>query len=261
MFADYHVHTYYSDDSDCPMEQMVRKAIAIGLDEIAFTEHVDHGVKTDLNCSYEPYFAELADMQERYGDRLAIKKGIEFGVQTHTIPQFEAEFAHYPFDFVILSNHQIDNQEFWTYDFQEGKTQDEYQQAYYQAIYDVMRQYKNYSVLAHLDMIKRYDKCGEYPDDRIMDIVEAILRQAIADGKGIEVNTSCFKYGLPDLTPSRRILRLYHELGGEILTIGSDTHETDHLGDHIREVREYLKSIGFARFCTFDQMQPTFWAL
>ena len=261
MFADYHVHTYYSDDSDCPMEQMVQKAIAIGLDEIAFTEHVDYGVKTDRNCSYEPYFSELAAMQDRYGDRLTIKKGIEFGVQRHTIPQFAADFAQYPFDFVLLSNHQIDDQEFWIYQFQKDKTQDEYQRAYYQAIYDVMRQYKQYSVLSHLDMIKRYDPCGEYPDDKILDIVEAILRQAIADGKGIEINTSCFKYGLPDLTPSRRILKLYHELGGEILTIGSDTHETDHLGDHIPEVKEYLKSIGFVHFCTFDQMQPTFWKL
>ena len=50
MLADYHTHTYYSDDSECPMEDMVKKAVAIGLDEIAFTEHVDYGVKTDLNC-------------------------------------------------------------------------------------------------------------------------------------------------------------------------------------------------------------------
>ena len=56
MLADYHTHTYYSDDSECPMEEMVRKAVAIGLDEIAFTEHVDYGVKTDLNCDYEAYF-------------------------------------------------------------------------------------------------------------------------------------------------------------------------------------------------------------
>ena len=74
MLADYHTHTYYSDDSECPMEDMVKKAVAIGLDEIAFTEHVDYGVKTDLNCGYEAYFeaeyglttARLAALRDFY---------------------------------------------------------------------------------------------------------------------------------------------------------------------------------------------------
>lgn len=58
-----------------------------------------------------------------------------------------------------------------------------------------------------------------------MEIVERILHQVIADGKGIEVNTSCFAYGLADLTPSRRILELYRQMGGRIVTIGSDAHD------------------------------------
>ena len=53
MLADYHVHTYYSDDSTCPMEDMVLQGLRCGLDEISFTEHVDYGIKTDLNCDYE----------------------------------------------------------------------------------------------------------------------------------------------------------------------------------------------------------------
>ena len=57
--ADYHVHTYYSDDSECPMEDMINRALQLGLDEIAFTEHVDYGVKTDLNCDYATYFEEI----------------------------------------------------------------------------------------------------------------------------------------------------------------------------------------------------------
>lgn len=259
MLADYHVHTYYSDDSECPMEDMIRKGIELGMDEIAFTDHVDYGIKTDENCNYEKYFAEITKMQKKYRGRICIRAGIEFGVQAHTIPQFQKDFETYPFDFVILSNHQVDNKEFWNYDFQKGKSQEEYQTAYYEAIYEVAKQYKNYSVLGHLDMIKRYDFCGDYPDEKIMNIVERILRQVIADGKGIEVNTSCYKYGLKDLTPSRNILNLYYQLGGKIITIGSDTHETQHLGDRITLVKEILKEIGFRQFCTFRQMAPVFW--
>lgn len=258
MLADYHLHTSFSDDSETPMEAMVQRAIELGLDEICFTEHVDYGVKTDLNCDYAAYFPTLNDLKERYRDRIAIRAGIEFGVQVETAERFEEDFRKYPFDFVILSNHQVGNQEFWTYEFQRGRTQEEFQTRYYQAIYEVMRKYRDYSVLGHLDMIKRYDEYGSYPDEKVLPLIEPILKQAIADGKGIELNTSSFKYGLSDLMPSRRILQLYCELGGEVLTIGSDSHETEHLGDHIREVRPILREIGFRSFCTFERMQPIF---
>lgn len=261
MLSDYHVHTYFSDDSECPMEEIIQRAILLGLDEIAFTEHVDYGVKTDSNCNYENYFKELEEMKEKYRGKLSIKAGIEFGVQTHTIPLFQKDYEAYPFDFIILSNHQVDNTEFWNYHYQEGKSQKEFQMAYYEAIYEVVQKYKNYSVLGHLDMIKRYDTYGEFPDSKIMDVVDKILRCVIAGGKGIEVNTSSFRYGLKDLTPSREILKRYLQLGGRILTIGSDTHKAEHLGAHIGEVRGILRSLGFKQFCTFENMKPIYWDL
>ena len=89
-------------------------------------------------------------------------------------------------------------------------------------------------------------------------MIEKILRRAIQDGKGIEVSTSSFQYGLQDLTPSETILELYHELGGRVLTIGSDAHSPHRLADHIPEVREILREIGFREFCTFERMQPRF---
>ncbi|MCG4471116.1 phosphatase, partial [Lawsonibacter sp. DFI.6.74] len=49
-------------------------------------------------------------------------------------------------------------------------------------------------------------------------------KEVIHSGKGIEINTSCFRYGLKDLTPSNYILKIYKELGGEIITTGSDSH-------------------------------------
>ncbi len=261
MLSDYHVHSNYSEDSECPMEEIIQRAIQLGFDEIAFTEHVDHGVRTDLNCDYKKYFKEIKEMQEKYKGILSIKAGIEFGIQTHTIPLFQKDFKDNAFDFVILSNHQINDKEFWNYQFQEGKSQEEFHTAYYEAIYEVVKAYKDYSVLGHLDMIKRYDNCGEYPDSKIMDLTEKILRQVIADKKGIEVNTSCFRYGLKDLTPSRAILEQYLDLGGTILTIGSDTHETGHLGNYIEEVKGILKNMGFKQFCTYEKMQPTYWDL
>ncbi|PWI33439.1 histidinol phosphate phosphatase [Vibrio albus] len=270
MYIDYHVHTDFSDDSTYPMEDVVKKAIALGIQELCFTEHVDHGVKspaltyqknkmdTGSSCHYESYQAEYLRIKEKYSRDISLKFGIEFGIQSHTISEFQQDFNQYPFDFVILSCHQVENQEFWTQEFQNGRTQEEFQTRYYEEILNVIRIYKDYSVLGHLDMIKRYDEYGNYPFDKTKDLVTEILKTVIEDGKGIEINTSSFRYGLTDLMPSRDILRLYKELGGKIITIGSDSHQEEHLGYQIEEVKNELRTLGFDSFNTFDKMKPVF---
>jgi histidinol-phosphatase (PHP family) len=260
------------------MEEVVRDAIALGLSEICFTDHVDYGIKRDwddprgveyrrggpgepermpvVNVNYPEYAAEFGRLKEKYKDQITLKMGMEFGMQTHTIPQYEKLFSSYPFDFIILSVHQVDDKEFWTQDFQKGRTQEEYNLRYYEEILELVRRYHNYSVLGHLDLISRYDKAGYFPFEKIRPIVAEILRTVIEDGKGIEINTSSHRYGLSDLTPSRDILRLYRDLGGEVITIGSDSHKKAHLGAFVRETMDEMKALGFKAFYTFDKMAP-----
>lgn len=273
MLADYHVHTQFSDDSVYPMEDVVKDAVGLGLEEICITDHVDYGVKVDwdsgqeircrrgnplANVDYPRYMAKIEEMRRKYGGQIAIKLGMEFGVQTHTVPQFQTLFCRYPFDFVILSIHQVEDREFWMQEFQEGRTQQEYNRRYYEEMLSVVRAYKDYSVLGHLDLIKRYDKAGIYPFEEVKSIVAEILKTAIADGKGLEVNTSSHRYGLTESMPSVDLLRLYRELGGSIVTIGSDSHAPAHLGTHIEEAKRLLKDLGFESFCTYQRMQPVF---
>lgn len=273
MFADYHVHTVFSDDSVYPMEDVVRDAIAMNMNEICFTDHVDYGIKEDwdsekeieyrdgepyINVKYPDYIKEIERVKQLYGNEITIRTGLEFGVQTHTIPQYEALFHRYEFDFIILSIHEVGDREFWTQDFQRGKTQQEYNERYYEEMLSVVKQYKQYSVLGHLDLITRYDLQGIYPFEKVRPLVEEILKIVIADGKGIEINTSYHRYGLKDTTPSVEILKLYRELGGTIITIGSDSHTPEHLGAYYEEALALLKELGFQQFCTFEKMKPVF---
>ena len=122
----------------------------------------------------------------------------------------------------------------------------------------VVREYKDYSVLGHMDLIARYDEKGVYPFEKIKPIVEEILQVVIADGKGLEVNTSSYRYGLSDTTPSVEILKRYRELGGKIVTIGSDSHKPEHLGAYIEETKEMLRKAGYTQFCTYERMSPVF---
>lgn len=273
MFVDYHVHCDYSDDSWYIMEDVIKDAIKLGLDEICFTDHVDYGVKIDWNpdeayhagknkvvrnVNYPLYFRDIEFLTEKYKEQITVKTGLEFGMQMHTINEFQKLYNSYPFDFILLSIHQVGNQEFWTGEFQKGRTNRECYELYYEELYSLVKSYKDYSCLAHMDLIRRYlDKeVDEFEMDKPM--ITKILKQVIKDGKGIELNTSSKRYGINGLTPSIEILKLYYELGGTIITIGSDSHKPEHLSFDIKAGREILKDIGFKHFCTFDKMKPIF---
>lgn len=213
------------------------------------------------NVDYPRYMEKIRQMKEIWGGKIRIRTGMEFGVQRHTIPEFERLFQRYPFDFIILSIHQVEDKEFWTQDFQRGKPQEEYNLGYYEELLAVIKKYKNYSVLGHMDLIARYDEAGIYPFEKIKPIVEKILRIVIAEGKGIEINTSSHRYGLQDTMPSTDILKLYRDLGGKILTIGSDSHRPEQLGAYIKETKELLRNLRFRYFCTYEGMSPIYHSL
>jgi histidinol-phosphatase (PHP family) len=121
-----------------------------------------------------------------------------------------------------------------------------------------------------LQMRADYHLHCEFSDDS-RERMETQIEQAIAlgleeicryDRKGIELNTSSWKYGLPDTQPSRDILRLYKDLGGRIITVGSDAHTSARMGDHLEEAYRILRDeIGFTHICTFDKMEPVFHSL
>ena len=263
MLADYHIHTCYSDDSEYPMEDVVKDAISLGLDEICFTDHVDYGVKRDWD---DPRGWQMWIIPAMLRKSMPLRKNTRIRspskwawnsvcspIRFHNM---KSCIQLCPFDFIILSVHQVEDREFWTQDFQRGRTQEEYNLRYYEEMLALVQRYHNYSVLGHMDLITRYDKAGIFPFEIIRPIIKEILKTIIADGKGIEVNTSCHRYGLNDLTPSTDILRLYRDLGGRIITIGSDSHRKEHLGAYLTETISALKAIGYKEVYTFKQMCP-----
>lgn len=273
MYVDYHVHSEFSDDSIYPMDQIVKDAIAGGVQELCFTDHVDYGIKEDWDCGHEiryrgeepfanvdypRYVSKISELQDKYNGQITIKLGLEFGMQMHTISKYEELFKRYPFDFIILSVHQVEDLEFWNQDFQRGRTQKEIRERYYEEMLQLVNGYQNYSVLGHMDMIDRYDEYGAYPFEKLKPVIAEILKAVIKNGKGIEFNTSYHRYGLKDTTPSVEILKLYKQLGGKVLSLGSDSHSAEHLGAYMDEARDILKNVGFEYFCTYEKMIPQF---
>lgn len=256
---DYHIHSDFSADCETPMEVTIEKAIQLGLKEICFTEHIDYEYP-DKDWVFEfdlkKYDRKINELQAKYAQQIQIKKGVEIGVQPHILNRYEDLMNEETFDFVICSMHSTGKKDLHSRDFFKDKTVDEAYQVYYEELLDCVKRYKDFSILGHVDLVKRYTK--EKSSNDFHDIITEIFKEIIPSGKGIELNTSGVRYGLDTGMPSVDILTLYKELGGEILTLGSDSHVETTLAFQFKESLELLQSIGINYICTFDNREPVF---
>ena len=124
-YADYHIHTDFSSDSDTKMQDMIEKAIHLGLKEIAITDHFDccyPDPKFPFLFDYKNYAETIYAFQEKYKGKIVIRLGVEFGLQGHVKEETEAFYHQNSFDFVIGSTHCIKGTELYhDYFYQIGR--------------------------------------------------------------------------------------------------------------------------------------------
>lgn len=264
MFFDYHLHSHFSTDSQMNMKELIESAVEMGLDEIAITDHHDIDYKDDtieFLIDKAQYLSELEKMQNKYKNKIKIKKGIELGVQLHIFEQCNQYIAD-DFDFVIASFHTAEKKDLYNRDFFAGYSQWEAYIQYLKTVYAVVKAYENYNVIGHLDIIRDYGDYGSKADlmenQEAAEIIAEILKVIIQKNKGIEVNTAGYRIDGSDPMPSFKILRLYKDLGGKILTIGSDSHSPDKIARKFSYTSKKLQEIGFKELATFKNMQPEF---
>ncbi len=260
---DYHVHTSYSADCNIKMSEMIDSAVEKGFSEIAITDHIDFDYpdsEIEFMLDFEGYHRALEKHQETYKDKIRIVKGLEVGIQHHIIEECKDMVMDYSYDFVICSLHGAEGKDLHNGDFfKDRETKDAYI-AYYTYMYDCLKAFKAYNVVGHLNLIDRYKK---YMTDNVRyiqysDLVETILKNIIYDGKGIEINTSSFRYNMDVLTPTIEMLKLYKELSGEIITIGSDAHTPDYIGYQFDYIYALLNQMGFKYIAAYKNMKPEF---
>ncbi len=264
--TDYHMHTTYSPDASNTIQQMIEKAIQLGLSEIALTDHVDFipdGRRPDNYIDYNKYIEELKQHKARYGDKINIILGVELGVEPQLKDKLEKFASSFPFEFIIGSSHNTHQQDLWLKTFYENKDK---KTAYSQHLEEILENVKTldcFDVYGHLDYISRY---GTYEDKTLRyaefsDHLDEIFKTLIYRGKGIEVNTSGYKYGFNRPHPDKDILEAYKRLGGEILTIGSDSHCTSTLAGSFDKTEAILKQVGFKYYTLFRDRKPVMVAL
>jgi len=93
-----------------------------------------------------------------------------------------------------------------------------------------------------------------YP--READAVRAILRRLIERGIGLEVNTSGLRSPAGEPCPGPTVLRWYRELGGELLTVGSDAHDPARVGQGVDLACGLAERAGFAQLTRYHRLGP-----
>lgn len=262
MLPDYHFHTIFSGDSETPVRAQLDRAIALGMKSLCVTDHHDYDVDSEIDFTLDinRYFETMTQLREEYKKQIDLRIGIELGLQTHLEEYFKELLSAHPFDYVIGSTHFIDRKDPAYPVFFEGKKEEEAYLQYFQVTLDNVKHLNTYDTAGHMDYIIRYgpNKADHYRYDTYREIFDEILKAIIEHGKGIECNTAGFRKGIHQPNPGKEIIKRYRELGGEIITIGSDAHIPEDLGADFQTAREILLSCGFSYYTEFKQRKPEF---
>ncbi|SEF49346.1 histidinol-phosphatase (PHP family) [Eubacterium ruminantium] len=280
MIPDYHLHTEFSGDCDTPVIEVIKAAAAKGMNSICITDHNDmdfpetpDNVNFDLDM--DKYITSLTDLRNRLLTDNSLQKslginsfdlriGVEQGVMPDTCEKLSDFSSKYPgLDFIICSTHVIDDMDPYYPEYFQQHDEKEGYRHYFETILHNVTHFDDYNVYGHIDYILRYGptKAENFRIKDYYDILEASFKEIIYKGKGIEINTGSLYRGLDFMHPSDDILTLYKELGGEIITVGSDSHDSKHVGYAFDLAAEKLLSMGFRYYCTFSSLKPEFHSL
>lgn len=279
MLFDNHNHCQFSfDGKRTTVEKTAAEAIRKGLGGLCFTDHCDFYVPP-VKAQHEEYVSEVFDVQARDAeiDRVnglismrglpeletdipagfKVFKGIEIGVQKSEREKIAVHLASHEFDEVIASVHYLDGTDpFWG-GYYEGKDWKTAYRHYLETLFgEIVWLGDRFDIMGHYDYVVRYapypQACIRYMD--FPDLLDEILRYLAQNGKALEINTKTYQElagRIPEI--DRNVLLRYRELGGEIISLGSDSHDAERTGLHFGQYAALVKSCGFRYLAHYER--------
>ena len=253
---DYHIHSTVSFDAKDTGLAMALAAKERGLKEICFTDHIDYTPEMDMVFDTAVYNAAYDNLEV---PGLLIRRGMEFGLTPDNAGQLKTDLGRRHFDFVLGSVHLVEGLDVYLEPYWADKTYDEAIRLHLETTLECVRAHEDYDVLGHLTFIA---KCGANPRKELLryadhkSIMDEIMLELVKRGKGMELNTSGIDRcggSLPTLDYFQR----FYDLGGRIVTVGSDAHDVARAGQYTHEMTAELKKI-FGYVCTFEDRKPIF---
>lgn len=256
--VDYQVHSLRSHDGKASIAEQCERAVALGLDEIGFSEHKDFDPADPVvdYFDYDAYMQEIMPARARWEGRLKIRAGVEIDYQIWFEDKIADYLAAHPFDFVLGSVHYVNRVMVMTPEYNRDRSAHQAYSDYFHAVRDSVRS-GLFDVLAHLEYANRrgigawgpYD-AGAYTSD-----LEAIFDQMIAQNMSLEINTAGLHQGLGITYPTADTVALYASRGGKRISFGSDAHHPDQLAHRYSDAVAIARRHGLTHVCTWENRQ------
>lgn len=263
VLADMHTHSENSHDAFTPVIKIARAEREKGVSIMAVTDHFD-GFMFTKNPGFDAYSNQVAAYEDakaadaEMGDDFKVLTGIELGESFWFPEQTKKALELVPYDVVIGATHALRDhlsegklnlqQAFSQFKWEEMSREeiDSFFTRYFDdVLYTVQTQ--NIDILPHLGCPRGYikRKCGwlmQYHEYK--DVIRKILQTIIRRGIALEVQTSYWEdYG--STNPDPWVLEMYRDMGGYLITMSTDAHDTKRAGIHFPEVAALLKQMGF----------------
>lgn len=263
VLVDLHVHSTCSGDGVSTIKEYALQAGGLGLAEVGFCEHVDLDPRDRSYGYFDParYSREIEAARAAVQD-VRLRQGVEITYQSGLEAALEVWLKEQPWDYVVASVHLVDYVDGWAIISEPGAMSAYFadhsqRQTYGPYFAELLRAAQSGlgDVLGHFDLVKRYGvrQYGPLDPVRFEDEIREVLRAAVQRGVGLEINTSGLRQSPGEPYPALTVLRWFRELGGEVVTTGSDAHHASDLGVGIAQARAIAQEAGFRAIATFEE--------
>lgn len=262
ILTDSHVHSTQSFDGESSLREMAERAAELEIKHLTVTDHLDINDYYKPEYEFEKKVKESAllfpKLIEEFKGKIDIHYGVELGQPLQDFELTKKLLDTYDYEFIIGSCHNIRNYEdFYWLDYTK-EDPCKLLKLYFEELLE-MTEWGGFDVLGHLTYPLRHI-VGDYgikiEMEQFEPIIEKIFRTLIKNNMGIEINTSGLRQKIGLTLPDEHYVKMYRDLGGELITIGSDAHRREDLGKGIAEGMALAKKCGFEKIYYYDHRKP-----
>lgn len=259
--SDSHMHSKNSPDAQDSVILMCESASRMGLYAVTITDHCECNLywKDEYDKTVRTSYLQARNANHIYKD-LHVYAGVELGQPAQALEAAEDVLNSMELDFVIGSVHNVpDREDFYFLQYTEDFAKQVLDE-YFDELMDTIN-WGKFDTLAHITYPWRYIMYRDgiqLPPKLYMERFDEVLKALIQKEKALEINTSDLRNGGAEAAPGLELLKRYKELGGNLITIGSDAHRWMDVGAGIEDALEMLSRAGFRYFSVYSGRQPRF---
>ena len=253
--VDLHNHTTLCNHATGSVEEYVKRAIELGVDEYGFACHSPmnfdpkYRMKLEERAIYELWVNEV---KEKYKDKIKILLGYEVDYLKGYMLD---EILDAKVDYLIGSVHFLQNKnDMWGFDnpefigVYENIDIEKIWEDYFNTIKE-MAKTNYFDIVGHLDLIKVFKFL---PKKDIRLIAKDALKEIKKSNMVLEINPAGLRKPIGEPYPSKELLEEAFALDIPI-TFGSDAHSVEQVGFGYETVIDFVKKIGYKKCVSFDK--------